>query len=193
MIGGHRNLLIFLINYLCVIWVYLIKQRRISGKIIFAISFMKIDAAYYYGVEVLKKDRDIIPAQFDYFVLSAGSSRPITRDYICTVHPPRRDYQLIYAHNGPIHYFDKDGTEHIAPAGSFLLYKPLEFQKYVVYKEENTVYYWCHFGGTKIEQFLKEGVGMLDSLFYHVWEQLTITLVCATICVVCDYVKFAFL
>ena len=34
---------------------------------------------------------------------------------------------------------------------------------------------------------------MLDSLFYHVWEQLTITLVCATICVVCDYVKFAFL
>ena len=34
---------------------------------------------------------------------------------------------------------------------------------------------------------------MLDSLFYHVWEQLTITLVCTMICVVCDYVKFAFL
>lgn len=117
---------------------------------------MKIDAAYYYGIEVLKKERDIIPAGHDYFVLSAGCSRPVTRPFICTVHPPRRDYQLIYAHNGPIHYFDIDGTEYIAPAGSFLLYKPLEFQKYVVYKEENTVYYWCHFGGAKIEQFLKE-------------------------------------
>ena len=44
-----------------------------------------------------------------------------------------------------------------------------------------------------IEQFLKEGVGMLASSFYHVWEQLTVTLVCTTICVVCGYVKLAFL
>ena len=34
---------------------------------------------------------------------------------------------------------------------------------------------------------------MLASSFYHVWEQLTVTLVCTTICVVCGYVKLAFL
>lgn len=113
-----------------------------------------LKAGFYYD-RTIKIDRDIPPKGHTIFVMSAGHSKPTTKPYIETVHLPRRDYQIIYVHRGTMHYFDKNGTEFIAPEGSFVLYKPLEYQKYIIYLNENSDIYWCHFAGAFAEVLLK--------------------------------------
>ena len=127
---------------------------------------MLLKGGYYFD-SLKKSNRDIPPKGHILFVLSSGHSKPITVPYIETIHPPRQDYQLIYVHHGAIRYFDKDGTEHIAPEGSFLLYKPLEYQKYILYLKENAEIYWCHFSGTFAEILLKN---------YNIYDKKIITL-----------------
>ncbi|MBO4734233.1 MAG: helix-turn-helix transcriptional regulator [Clostridia bacterium] len=118
---------------------------------------MFIKAAWYYGPSIESVgDRDLPPKGYNLFVLSAGHTKPITKECLETMHPPRRDYQLIYMQHGSLHYFDKDGTEHIAPEGSFVLYKPLEYQKYNLYLSEEADIYWCHFTGIFAETLLKD-------------------------------------
>ena len=55
-----------------------------------------------------------------------------------------------------MHYFDRDNTEHIVPEGSFFLFKPHEYQKYVIYKNENPDFYWCHFSGFLAQSLLEK-------------------------------------
>ena len=82
---------------------------------------MFIDAAFYHDLTKINRS-DHIPQGHDYFVLSSGYSQLITLPQVNTEHLSRHDYQLIYVVGGPLHYYDKDGTEHIAPAESFLLF-----------------------------------------------------------------------
>ena len=72
---------------------------------------MFIKAAWYYGPSIESVgDRDLPPKDYNLFVLSAGHTKPITKECLETLHPPRRDYQLIYMQRGSLHYFDKNGT-----------------------------------------------------------------------------------
>lgn len=127
---------------------------------------MLLKGGYYYDSK-FKSDRDIPPKGHVLFVLSSGHSKPITKPYIETIHPTRKDYQMIYVHHGTMHYFDKDGTEHIAPEGSFLLYKPLEYQRYILYLNDKSEIYWCHFSGTFAETLLKN---------YDIYDKKLITI-----------------
>lgn len=115
---------------------------------------MRIENAYYYTFE-FKKTTDTIPKGHILFLLSTGRTKLITVPMAKTLHPPRKDYQLIYMHKGSLHYFDKDGTAHVAPEGSFILYKPYEYQEFYITAEENADKYWCHFDGVFVEQLLK--------------------------------------
>lgn len=126
---------------------------------------MLIDAAYHF--ENFKNGHnDEIPPGHRYFVLGVGYSQAITLPIVDTIHSNRKDYQLIYVLGGPLHYYDNDGTEHIAQPGNFLLYKPYEYQHYTIYKDEGTSFFWCHFGGDLVEGLLKE---------YHLFNKRVIT------------------
>lgn len=115
---------------------------------------MRIENAYYYTFE-FKKTTDVIPKGHILFLLSTGRTKLITVPMAKTLHPPRKDYQLIYMYSGSLHYFDKDGTEHIAPPGSFVLYKPYEHQEFYITAEEKADKYWCHFDGVFVKQLLE--------------------------------------
>lgn len=115
---------------------------------------LRIENAYYYTFE-FKKTTDIIPKGHILFLLSTGRTKLLTVPTAKTLHPPRKDYQLIYMHSGSLHYFDKDGTPHTAPPGSFVLYKPYEHQEFYITAEENADKYWCHFDGVFVEQLLQ--------------------------------------
>lgn len=126
---------------------------------------MLIDAAYHF--ENFKNGHnDEIPPGHRYFVLGVGYSQAITLPIVDTIHSNRKDYQLIYVLGGPLHYYDNDGTEHIAQPGNFLLYKPYEYQHYTIYKDEGTSFFWCHFGGDLVEGLLTE---------YHLFNKRVIT------------------
>lgn len=127
---------------------------------------MLFKAGYYYD-KTITQNRDIPPKKEMIFVISAGHSRPISKQCVETVHLSRKDYQLLYVNKGMLHYFNIDNTEHIVPEGSFLLYKPLEYQKYYMYLSENADIYWCHFSGTFVESLLKN---------YDIYDKKTIAL-----------------
>lgn len=121
---------------------------------------MIIENAYYYATE-FKKNTDTVPKEQKLFLLSTGRTKLITVPIAKTLHPPRKDYQLIYMHRGCLHYFDNDGTAHIAPQGSFVLYKPYEHQEFYITSEEEADKYWCHFGGLSVDTLL-ETYGLTD-------------------------------
>lgn len=116
---------------------------------------MIIEGGYYYDIAI-RTERDVIPKGYVLFVLSAGRSRPLSKPYIRTRHTPRNDYQLIYMQKGSLHYKDKAGNNHIAPEGSFVLFKPKEHQEYTIFANDNADMYWCHFAGALAEVLLKE-------------------------------------
>ena len=116
---------------------------------------MILEGGYYLDRSIVK-ERDVSPKGYVLFVLSSGRSKPITVPFITTIHPPRKDYQLLYMRSGSLHFVDKDGNKHIAPEGSFVLFKPYEHQEYHIYKDENADLYWCHFTGILAEKLLKD-------------------------------------
>lgn len=116
---------------------------------------MIIKGGYYYDF-YKKTGRDIIPKGNILFVLSAGHTKLLSIPCVKTVYFSRKDYQLIYVNNGVLYYYDKNGTKHTANKGSFVLYKPSEYQEYILYKNDETDIYWCHFGGNFAEVLLKK-------------------------------------
>lgn len=112
---------------------------------------MFLRGAYYYDYTT-----DVPPKKEGLFVLSAGRTNLITLSKALTCYFDRKDFQLIYIHKGSMHYFDRDNTEYIVPEGNFFLFKPHEYQNYVIYKNENTDFYWCHFSGFLAQTLLKK-------------------------------------
>ncbi len=91
-------------------------------------------------------------------VSSCGNYRLITISQLPTYRPKGRlDYQLIYIASGAAHfYFSNKGGETIIPAGTFVLFRPREYQKYIYYGSEHTEAYWIHFSGTNVKNILRE-------------------------------------
>ena len=68
----------------------------------------------------------------------------------------RNDYQLIYVSKGQ-GWFSFDFEEDvIIKAGSIVIYRPDEYQKYIYYGENHPEIYWIHFTGNKVEDILKK-------------------------------------
>jgi len=98
-------------------------------------------------------------------ISSCGFYRLITRESLPTYRiRGRLDYQLIYIVSGLAHFYFDNETESIAiPAGSFVLYRPKEFQKYVYYSNEHTEVFWIHFSGNNVKNILRQ-YGITDEM-----------------------------
>lgn len=66
----------------------------------------------------------------------------------------RKDYQIIYIHQGKGHFF-RNGEEVILNEGKVMVYLPLEEQKYYFKVSEHAEFYWLHFGGSQSSEVLK--------------------------------------
>lgn len=91
-------------------------------------------------------------------VSSCGNYKLITVKRLPTYRPKGRlDYQLIYIASGVAHfYFKNDDIDTIVPAGTFVLFRPKEYQKYIYYGSDHTEAYWIHFSGTNVKNILRE-------------------------------------
>lgn len=91
-------------------------------------------------------------------VSCCGNYRLITKNQLPTYRPKGRlDYQLIYIASGTAHFFfDHKEKDTMIPAGTFVLYRPKEYQKYIYYGSDHTEAFWIHFSGTKVKSILRE-------------------------------------
>ncbi len=67
----------------------------------------------------------------------------------------RRDFQIIYIHQGKGHFI-LDNRETVLDEGCTVLYYPYEIQQYSFRYSENAQFYWLHFSGTDIPGLLRE-------------------------------------
>ena len=111
------------------------------------------DGSFYYDLSQ-KVNRDIAPQGYPVFVLSCGFSTLITQKSSNTLHPIRKDYQIIYVNKGSLHQTNRNNEETIIPEGSFLIFKPGDYQNYTMYLEDNPELYWCHFSGESAGELL---------------------------------------
>lgn len=91
-------------------------------------------------------------------IIGCGYYKLHAIDKIPTFRPKGRlDYQLLYIASGIAHfYFDETGKDTIVPAGSFVLFYPKDYQRYVYYGADKTEAYWIHFSGYGAKEILKK-------------------------------------
>lgn len=91
-------------------------------------------------------------------IRSCGNYKLITKKIMPTYRPKGRlDYQLIYIASGIAHfYFSGNEDETIISAGTFVLYRPKEYQRYIYYNSDHTEVYWIHFSGNDADNILKQ-------------------------------------
>lgn len=89
---------------------------------------------------------------------SCGNYRLISVNQLPTYRPKGRlDYQLIYIASGSAHfYFNNSDKDTVVSAGTFILFRPREYQKYIYYGSDHTVAYWIHFSGTNVTNILRD-------------------------------------
>ncbi len=102
---------------------------------------------------------DSARASDDYFeVNNYGVYRRLKKDFTTLRPAGRPDYQLIYVKGGRIEY-ERAGRCEVALAGTLLLYRPYEMQKYRYTRGEEGTYLWFHFTGTGCEKLVGELFG----------------------------------
>lgn len=81
------------------------------------------------------------------FISGCGIYRLIRLPSFATIRlEGRRDYQLLYVASGKAHFWFQE-QEVEAAAGSMVLYRPGESQRYCYYAKENPEVCWIHFSG----------------------------------------------
>ncbi|WP_394917989.1 helix-turn-helix domain-containing protein [uncultured Robinsoniella sp.] len=99
-------------------------------------------------------DIDILDQEHELSIYSCGNYRFISRKEMVTLRPNGRiDYQLIYVAKGKAD-FEKNGVRKELAAGSLILYRPLEPQKYYYYAQNTPELFWIHFSGYGAEALL---------------------------------------
>lgn len=96
---------------------------------------------------------------------SCGNYKLLTATKLPTYRAKGRlDYQLIYIAAGVAHfYFNDKGNDTIIPAGTFVLFRPKEYQRYVYYGSDHTEAFWIHFSGTNVKSILRQ-YGIQDDM-----------------------------
>lgn len=96
------------------------------------------------------------------YVSGCGIYRLIRLPSMATIRPEGRgDYQLLYVSSGKAHFYFQ-GQETEAAAGSMVLYRPGESQRYYYYAEESPEVCWVHFSGYEARGIL-EDIGFLGT------------------------------
>lgn len=119
---------------------------------------MYIDSAYWHNrtMDFKKKDHGL-------FVGSCGTYHLLTRPMLPTHRPRGRlDYQILYIASGKAHFYF-NGVEEIVPAGSMVIYRPKEEQRYYYYGADHTEVYWVHFTGSNVKNILRK-YGITDQM-----------------------------
>ena len=118
---------------------------------------MYMNSAYWNNSRI-----DFKTKEHPLFVGSCGTYRLIERPVLPTHRPRGRlDFQLLYVAAGKAHFFFQ-GEERIVPAGSVVIYRPKEEQKYRYYGADKTEVFWVHFTGGNVRNILRE-YGIADS------------------------------
>lgn len=96
---------------------------------------------------------------------SCGTYRLYTHPKLPTLRPRGRlDFQIIYVAAGTAHFhFDHAENDTIVSAGSMVLFRPKEFQKYEYYAADQTHVYWVHFTGGNVTNILRS-YGITDDM-----------------------------
>lgn len=85
---------------------------------------------------------------------SCGIYRLSKKPLLPTQRPRGRvDYQLLYVASGKAHFFF-DGKDTVVSAGSMVLYRPHEPQKYIYHAKDLPEVYWVHFTGYDVSNIL---------------------------------------
>lgn len=91
-------------------------------------------------------------------ILCCGYYHVAPSDEVIDTNRPngRKDYQLLYFHNGQGHfYFDGASQDAVTvSAGQMVLFRPGERQVYKYYGSDLTEVYWIHFTGSEAENIL---------------------------------------
>lgn len=87
-------------------------------------------------------------------VNSCGKQLLSDKDYFTERPGGRIDYHFLYITSGCC-YTEVNGALIKAEAGSLLLYRPKEKQKYIFYAKDKAESFWIHFTGTGCEDLLK--------------------------------------
>ncbi len=88
---------------------------------------------------------------------SCGTYHLFTIPNLPTYRPHGRlDYQLIYIASGVAHFFfGENAPDTIIPAGTVIIFRPKEYQKYIYYGIEKTEVFWIHFSGNSVKNILR--------------------------------------
>lgn len=112
---------------------------------------MYVDSAYWHNRVLDFKDKS-----HPLFVCSCGTYHLITKPKLPTHRPRGRlDYQILYIASGKAHFYFH-GVEQIVSAGSMVLYRPKEEQRYYYYGTDHTEVYWVHFTGSDVKNMLRK-------------------------------------
>lgn len=121
---------------------------------------MYLNSGYLHNSHVDFKDRSK-----PLIVGSCGTYRLFTHPKLPTLRPRgRRDFQILYVAAGTAHlHFDHAENDTAVTAGSIVLYRPREFQKYEYYAADQTHVYWVHFTGGNVTNILRS-YGISDDM-----------------------------
>ncbi len=102
----------------------------------------------------------------DLTVKSCGNYRLLKRRAFTTYRPKGRgDFQLLYIASGKTHFFFGDSEMELT-AGSVVLYRPFEKQKYIYYSDDKPEVFWVHFSGTDVQKHLSK-YGLTEQNVFH--------------------------
>lgn len=111
---------------------------------------MYMNSAYWHNQVLDFQDKN-----HPLFVCSCGTYRLLTRPRLPTHRPKGRlDYQLLYIASGKAHFYF-NGVEEIVTAGTMVIYRPREEQRYYYYGIDHTEVYWVHFTGSHVKNILR--------------------------------------
>ena len=115
------------------------------------VIFMRSNTAYFN----IKQD-GICDTSKPLIIESCGNFRIIKKGDRVTDRPyGRSDYQMLYISSGSAHfYFDK--KDNVLSAGSMVIYRPYEMQKYRYSAIDHPDAYWVHFTGSDVEEILEK-------------------------------------
>ena len=103
-----------------------------------------------------KQNEDIVDNSTPLLITAVGYYKPLTINEMFTERVRgRNDYQLLYVAAGKAHFYF-DGMKCTLKAGTIVIYRPNEMQKYRYSPSDKAEVYWVHFTGTEVETLLEK-------------------------------------
>ncbi len=113
-----------------------------------------------YANSLLDKPEGNRNNNFELLINSCGTYRLYNKVQLPTFREKGRiDYQLIYLVSGKGYFYFHEGVPTMVNAGTMVLFRPEEPQRYIFYGKDKPDIYWIHFTGSAVEEsFQKYGI-----------------------------------